>query len=45
MRWGWAERLEFWEECTAIMMYDGTLSHAEAARLAWAGLPLPGKAR
>ena len=36
---------ELWEEHTAIMVYDGKLPHAEAARLAWAGLPLPGKAR
>ncbi len=29
---------ELWEEHTTIMVYDGKLSHAEAARLAWAGL-------
>jgi DNA primase len=28
---------ELWEERTAIMVYDGKLPHAEAARLAWAG--------
>jgi hypothetical protein len=36
---------ELWEERTAIMVYDGKLPHCEAARLAWAGLPLPGEAR
>ena len=28
---------ELWEERTALMVYDGKLPHAEAARLAWAG--------
>ena len=36
---------EMWEARLAIMVYDGMLPHAEVARLAWAGLPLPGKAR
>jgi hypothetical protein len=29
---------ELWQERTAIMVYDGQLPPAEAARLAWAGL-------
>ena len=29
---------ELWEEHTTIMVYDGKVPHAEAARLAWAGL-------
>jgi hypothetical protein len=29
---------ELWEERTALMVYDGQLQPAEAARLAWAGL-------
>jgi hypothetical protein len=45
MRGVWANNPELWEEHTVIMVYDGKLPHAEAARLAWAGLPLAGKAR
>ena len=36
---------ELWEECTAIMVYDGRLPPTAAARLAGAGLLPPGEAR
>lgn len=36
---------ELWKERTAIMVCDGKLPHAEAARLAWASFPLPGEER
>jgi hypothetical protein len=36
---------ELWQERTAIMGYDGKLPPTEAARLAWAGLPLPREVR
>jgi hypothetical protein len=35
---------ESWAERVAIMITDGGLSHAEAERLAWAGLQTPGAA-
>jgi hypothetical protein len=35
---------EPWAERAAIMVIDGGLPHAEAARLAWAGLQTPGAA-
>jgi hypothetical protein len=34
-------RREAWEERAAIIAIDGHLSHADAERLAWAGLRLP----
>jgi hypothetical protein len=37
--------LELWQERTAIIVDDGKLPHAEAARLAWASVPLPGEER
>ena len=35
---------EPWAERVAIMVIDGGLPHADAARLAWAGLQTPGAA-
>src|ERR671923_7933 len=35
---------ESWAERTAIMVIDGGLPHADAERLAWAGLQTPGAA-
>jgi hypothetical protein len=35
---------ESWAERVAIMVIDGGLPHAEAERLAWAGLQTPGAA-
>jgi hypothetical protein len=35
---------EAWTERVAIMVIDGGLPHAEAERLAWAGLKIPGAA-
>jgi len=35
---------ESWAERVAIMVIDGGLPHADAERLAWAGLSTPGAA-